>query len=55
MRKSVFYNPLPPPPVPMLHDHQDEIDLMKVGNAFVEKFDERLRSYGHFTLSDFEK
>ena len=42
----------------LLHEHKeltDKIDLMKVDNAFVEKYDERLTTYGRFTEKDFEE
>ena len=42
----------------ILHEHKaitDKIDLVKVANAFVDKYDERLRTYGRFTEKDFKK
>ena len=33
----------------------DKIDLIKVANAFAEKFNDRLRTYGRFTSKDIQK
>ena len=42
----------------ILHEHKeltDKIDLIKVANAFADKFDDRLRTYGRFTSKDIQK
>ena len=42
----------------IIHEHKeltDKIDLMKVGNSFISKYEERVTTYGYFTPSDFEK
>ena len=42
----------------IIHEHKeltDKLDLMKVGNSFISMYEERIRTYGYFTPSDFEK
>ena len=41
-----------------VHEHKeltDNIQLMQVGNSFISKYEERVRTYGQLTLSDFQK